>query len=423
MRLCFLGLGVVFVLACGEVVPLKPDAAIDAAPISLTVSPATASVDVRATQQFMADVTNGSGGVTWAVNGVAGGNAMVGLINATGLYTAPARRPRPINVMITATSVDDTSKTADAAVTITAQGVAYVTEINSRVVIFDGVRTRNGDIAPTRTIAGATTQLSYAIGATIDVAHDRLFVGNYSSQSIVTFNGLDTVTGDVAPNTKLTSSASPMTGLENVELDPQRNLIYALNQAGDIRVFDAATQLNGDFAPLRSFKDPTQAAGNDRRTYLDVANNRLYATQVSGGTVFIFDNASTANGAVAATRKLVGAMTTISCPWGVALDAKRDLLYVSDYCTNNIKVFANASTVNGDVAPMHTITGMDAGSSPEALSVDPETDCLAVQYQDQGVFFFDAASTLDGPQVSARSVKGPATTITGTQGMYMDWDR
>ena len=42
-------------------------------------------------------MTNGTGGVTWSVNGVNGGNATVGTITAAGLYRRPrrSRRPRP----------------------------------------------------------------------------------------------------------------------------------------------------------------------------------------------------------------------------------------------------------------------------------------------------------------------------------------
>src|SRR5438477_1618561 len=54
---------------------------------TVTVSPSTASVPVSTTKQFTATVTP-PGPVTWSVNGLSGGNATVGTISATGLYTA-----------------------------------------------------------------------------------------------------------------------------------------------------------------------------------------------------------------------------------------------------------------------------------------------------------------------------------------------
>jgi 6-phosphogluconolactonase (cycloisomerase 2 family) len=407
------------------VVSNRPDAAVDAPlPISVSVSPPTANLEVRGTQAFTAQVTNSDAGVTWSVNGVAGGNATVGTISADGMYTAPARRPRPVDVMITATSVGDTSKSANATATISSQGVAYVLGTNSRVDIFENVRTRNGDIAPSRSLVGAATQLQYNIGAAIDVVRDRLYVGNFGGQSVTSYAGIDTVTGDVAPTAKLTSSPA-FTSIENVDLDPQRNLLYVSGQAADILVFDATQPLDGTLTPLRAFKESTITFNADRRTFLDVANDRLYQTQASGGKVFVFENASTANGTITNTRVITGTQTTLASPWGITLDDKRDLLYVSDYSTNNIKVFAMGNTVTGDVAPVRIITLTGAGMYPEDISIDPETDTLAVQMEGtgRGIYFLDAASTLDGMQTPTRSIAGAATMVTNPQGLIMDWDR
>lgn len=70
--------------------------------INVTVAPAGAVVPPSATQQFTAIVTGTSNtAVTWSVDGIAGGNAAVGTIDGTGLYTAPATNGTHL---ITATS-------------------------------------------------------------------------------------------------------------------------------------------------------------------------------------------------------------------------------------------------------------------------------------------------------------------------------
>jgi hypothetical protein len=66
----------------------------------VTVSPPSGAVLLGATQSFTATVSNTTNtGVTWAVNGIAGGNSSVGTIisvsNGAGLYTAP-RGPQAI---------------------------------------------------------------------------------------------------------------------------------------------------------------------------------------------------------------------------------------------------------------------------------------------------------------------------------------
>ncbi len=88
--------------------------------VSVTISPATASVPAGATQQFTAAVTGSSNTmVTWSVNGTTGGSAAGGTISTSGLYTAPNTAPSPSSVTVTATSQADTTKSASANVTIT----------------------------------------------------------------------------------------------------------------------------------------------------------------------------------------------------------------------------------------------------------------------------------------------------------------
>jgi len=98
-----------------------------AVPASVTISPASATVAVGGTQQFTATVQNTSNtAVTWQVNGMAGGNATVGTISSSGLYTAPAAVPSPAAVTVTAVSQADTTKSASAQVTVSATtGLAF----------------------------------------------------------------------------------------------------------------------------------------------------------------------------------------------------------------------------------------------------------------------------------------------------------
>ncbi len=87
-------------------------------PVSVVVSPKTANVVAGLTQQFTATVTNATNTmVTWQVNNVTGGNATVGTISASGLYTAPATVPSGA-VTVKAISVADTTKSDTAAVTV-----------------------------------------------------------------------------------------------------------------------------------------------------------------------------------------------------------------------------------------------------------------------------------------------------------------
>lgn len=97
-------------------------------PVSVTVAPATQSVLLGATQQFTATVTNASStAVTWSVNGISGGNATLGTIDANGLYRGPSILPSPASVTIRATSVASPASFGSASVTVTSDVVVSIT--------------------------------------------------------------------------------------------------------------------------------------------------------------------------------------------------------------------------------------------------------------------------------------------------------
>lgn len=84
--------------------------------VTITVTPANVSISTSQTQQFIATVQNATNTeVTWMVDNIVGGNADVGIISATGLYTAPARAGSHV---ITATSVEAPTRNANVLVTV-----------------------------------------------------------------------------------------------------------------------------------------------------------------------------------------------------------------------------------------------------------------------------------------------------------------
>jgi PKD repeat protein len=86
------------------------------------ISGAPTSMNMGTSVQLTATVTNGTGGVTWSVNGVQGGNSTVGTITPAGLYTAPAAVPDPASVTIRATSVSTPTASDQKSITIVNPG-------------------------------------------------------------------------------------------------------------------------------------------------------------------------------------------------------------------------------------------------------------------------------------------------------------
>jgi hypothetical protein len=69
---------------------------------SVVINPQNAALFAGQSEQFTATVLTGSAPVSWSVNGVAGGNATVGTIDASGKYTAPPSIPASTNVVVQA---------------------------------------------------------------------------------------------------------------------------------------------------------------------------------------------------------------------------------------------------------------------------------------------------------------------------------
>lgn len=79
----------------------------------------TVSVEVGKTYQFSSYVPLSPNTVVWSVNGIPGGNAMIGTVSATGLYQAPAVAPTPSVLAVRATSTAYPDKFGEATLTVT----------------------------------------------------------------------------------------------------------------------------------------------------------------------------------------------------------------------------------------------------------------------------------------------------------------
>jgi hypothetical protein len=105
-------------------------------PVTISIVPMAASVNVNNQQQFTAIVSNATDtSVKWDVNGIPNGNlSTVGMIDNAGLYTAPAAIPNPASVTVTATSNADPTKSASATVIIQLAVTVSVSPIATTVI-------------------------------------------------------------------------------------------------------------------------------------------------------------------------------------------------------------------------------------------------------------------------------------------------
>src|SRR5271155_987039 len=160
----------------------SPGSATPPPQVSVSVTPTAANVRSGAGQPFSATVTGTtSQGVTWSVNGVVGGNATVGLISNTGVYTAPAIPTNPNTITISATSAANAG----------ASGTSDVTLWNATPVL--------SSVSPTTFAAGA-----YTLAVT---------GSQFVSGAQVLFGGAAVTTSYVSATKRMATGSAPSAGI------------------------------------------------------------------------------------------------------------------------------------------------------------------------------------------------------------------
>jgi hypothetical protein len=162
--------------------------------ISVTISPATASVTPGQQQTFVANVSNSTMGVTWSATSV-------GKIDQTGQYTAV----NPGTGTVTATSVEDPTKSATASVTVTAVpptgGIAVTVSPGSMIVSVGGKQQF------TANVTGSTTGVTWtATGAVGTVDSKGLFSATNVGQGVVKATSVDDPTKSASAAVTVTKS-------------------------------------------------------------------------------------------------------------------------------------------------------------------------------------------------------------------------
>jgi YD repeat-containing protein len=168
----------------------------------ISVTPPTATVISDQTVQFTATVVlSGNQNVAWSVDGIEGGNSIVGTITAAGLYTAPKLLSiQPTAVFhIRATSMSE----------VVVYGEAVVTVKNpesSRPVFAQAVSVRNGNLSNGAQIYSAATSVrngnssnsALIYGAAVSVRNGNLSNSTHIySATISVSNGNPSSTGPI----------------------------------------------------------------------------------------------------------------------------------------------------------------------------------------------------------------------------------
>lgn len=163
--------------------------------VSVSISPTSASVSGGAQQQFTATLSNAPKGLTWSLS-----PALGTIDNNTGIYTAPAAGSftNGTKVTVTATSIDDATKSATATVTLTAVAVTVTPSSVSLGIL--------GQQQFTATVSGSTNgAVTWSISPVLGSIDNS---GFYTAPPTVTGTQRVTVTATSVADTSKTGTAT-----------------------------------------------------------------------------------------------------------------------------------------------------------------------------------------------------------------------
>jgi hypothetical protein len=275
--------------------------------VSISISPITSQITSGQTVQFVATITGEANTlVSWAVNGAAGGNSSVGTVSSSGLYLAPSSVPIGGSVTVSASSVADSSESANALVII--RDVVTVNPTFASVAIgttIQFVATLNG-IADANVVwsVGGVPGGDAALG-TISAS------GEYSAPAVIP-NSSVTVTA-VDPSDSLASAAATISVFDPAIVDAHEQW---LDGVADAAAPDGCTDIS--------------VQQEDSESVADVINR--FGLTASEGSCLVLWPISTDPSVI-----------RYSFAWGGTIDGK-DILYISD--VSQMRIW-NAENVTG----------------------------------------------------------------------------
>jgi len=230
----------------------------------LAITPQTASVRVTGRLAFTATES----AVRWAVNGLTGGNSILGTIGIEGVYTAPALIPVPPAVTITATHRDDPTLSASAIVTIVPPlGLLLSSRAVSVTTAAPPVVMERSVGASVSVLAAAPPSATLSISTPVSVATEPVVLG-------------------LAPNT-VTAGATTSITITGRGLGGATSVVFLRHAVADPALTVDDVLVNGDGTAATARVSVAAGATSGARVVQIVTPEAASSPAGTGGNVFV----------------------------------------------------------------------------------------------------------------------------------------
>lgn len=203
-----------------------------------------------------------------------------------------------------------------------ARDILYALSRDGELHVFDGASTAADGHSAARIVQGPslTGLLDRDARMSLDGAADRLFV-SHPEGTVAVFEDASTIDGEVAPD-RLIDVDHPVDFLWGAAYDASRDELYLADQTvgQNIYVIAEASTADGLVAPSRIIGGPGNLLESPSQIGYDVANDRLVAVDTDNDDIKVYDAASTLDGDVAPSRIIGGTNLPINYSFGLYLD-------------------------------------------------------------------------------------------------------
>ncbi len=276
--------------------------------------------------------------------------------------------------------------------------------------------TAQGNAAPVQLIEGESTGLIDATGVAVDAAYN-IYVSNISNgsgslSSVLIFPAGST--GNVAPTQSIAGSNTQLTFANALALDASGN-IYVANEgisgaASSINVYAAGA--SGNVAPLRTITGPDTGVVDPDGIAVD-STGRVYCTNEFASSVTVY--AAGASGDAVPIATIRGRLAKLNLPQGPTVDAAGKL-YVADYRESTLTVYAAGAT--GNVKPIQRLVGSDTDlKKDKAVAVDAAANMYVTNFKTNLITVYAAGA--HGDAVPIRKISGKMTNLLGPGGIAL----
>jgi hypothetical protein len=260
-----------------------------------------------------------------------------------------------------------------------------------------------GDVAPQQEIGLPVTFPTILCS---DVPHNRLAAITTDGTPIIVL--IDNASsGTTVPRT-ISGAATTLSFPGDCVLDSSADLLYVSDSfadfpASNILVFGPASTVSGNIAPLRTISVPYAISGIAG----DPANNRLFVADATNHAINIYDSASTLTGAAVPNRTISGPATQLSPARPLLTFESSGHLAVGFDLDTNMRIFNNAGSLNGNVAPSASFV---LTSAPFRIAISPAGDLYVTDFGPDIVVYGNVFNA-SGAIKAVRIIAGPHTGL------------